>query len=40
MRISEKEVAEKVSVLHRLSELERKVEELQQERSGKPAGKP
>jgi RNA polymerase sigma factor (sigma-70 family) len=40
MKINERELAEKASLLRRLGELERKVEELQRVRTGKAPGNP
>ena len=40
MKTSEKEAAEKSAILRRLSELERKVDQLEKARIGKTAGKP
>jgi hypothetical protein len=40
MKNSEKEAAEKSAILRRLSEIERKLEQLQRDRTGKPAGNP
>ncbi len=40
MKTSEQEAAEKSAILRRLSELERKVDQLEKDRTDKPAGKP